>query len=66
MSGFQLGEAAKRIRPDLRILYTSGFSEAALNNGIAASVGREDILLLILSISAYDAAPTSAAQRIPS
>ncbi len=44
MSGFQLGEAAKRIRPDLRILYTSGFSEAALNNGIAASVGREDIL----------------------
>jgi CheY-like chemotaxis protein len=44
MSGVQLGEAAQQIRPGLRILYTSGFTEASLTNGTAKAVARERLL----------------------
>ncbi len=30
MSGRELGDAARRLRPDLKILYTSGYSEQAI------------------------------------
>jgi PAS domain S-box-containing protein len=35
MTGWELGEAARRLRPDIRILYTSGFSEASVQDGRA-------------------------------
>ena len=35
MTGWELGEAARRLRPDVRILYTSGFSEASVQDGRA-------------------------------
>ena len=44
MTGVQLGEAAQQIRPGLRILYTSGFTEASLTNGTAKAVAHERLL----------------------
>jgi CheY-like chemotaxis protein len=35
MTGWELGEKARRLRPDIRILYTSGFSEASVQDGRA-------------------------------
>jgi hypothetical protein len=35
MSGVQLGEAARQIRPGIRILYTSGFTETSIQSGPA-------------------------------
>ena len=32
MTGWELGEAVKEIRPDLPVLYTSGFSEASVQS----------------------------------
>jgi CheY-like chemotaxis protein len=44
MNGVQLGEVAKQIIPGLRILYSSGFSEASLTNGTAKAIAREHLL----------------------
>ncbi|MEO8668353.1 MAG: ATP-binding protein [Bauldia sp.] len=44
MTGVQLAEAVKRVRPKLPILYTSGFTEASLTNGTLKAVAREDLL----------------------
>ena len=32
MTGLQLGEAARRLRPALKVLYTSGYAESAVGN----------------------------------
>ena len=44
MNGVQLGEAAKRIRPDLRILYTSGFTEASVRGATANAIASQQLL----------------------
>ena len=44
MSGVQLAEAAKQIRSGLRVLYTSGFTEASLSNGTAKAVARDQLI----------------------
>ncbi len=44
MSGVQLGEAAKEIRPELRILYTSGFTEASIRNGTGKAIAGDQLL----------------------
>jgi PAS domain S-box-containing protein len=33
MTGYELAEAAREVRPDLKILFTSGFAEASPHNG---------------------------------
>ncbi len=44
MSGMQLGEAARQLRPGLPILYTSGFTEASLGNAAARALGGDQLL----------------------
>ena len=44
MNGVQLGEAAKRIRPELRILYTSGFTEASVRSANANAIASQQLL----------------------
>jgi len=44
MSGVQLGEAARQIRPKICILYTSGFTEVSVRNGTAKAIGEDQLL----------------------
>ncbi len=44
LNGVALGEAARRLRPTLPILYTSGFTEESLTNGTAKAVANESLL----------------------
>jgi signal transduction histidine kinase/ActR/RegA family two-component response regulator len=42
MSGIELAENARRLRPDIRVLFTSGFTEAAIRDGNA--IGDDQVL----------------------
>ncbi len=44
MNGVQLGESARRIRPEICILYTSGFTEASLRSGKAKIITGDQLL----------------------
>jgi signal transduction histidine kinase len=44
MTGVQLGEAAKQLRPEIGILYTSGFTEASLRGETAKGMAKYQLL----------------------
>ena len=39
MTGYELAEAARALRPDLKILFTSGYTELAATSGQAEAAG---------------------------